>query len=561
MCHDITDKNEIAQIDDASITLEENNYAYDGDAKEPKVTVCDKNGELLSEGSDYTVEYVDNTNAGTAKAIITFKGKYEGETEKLFGITATKLEGYELVLEKTSYDYNGKAIEAGVVVQDGDGKVFDSSNYEVSYSDNDKPGIATVVVNFKGNYSGTLTAEYEILCLHDNAAKHEETDSTCVVPGNTEYWSCDDCGKFFAQKPDKNSDDMAEGSWVKEISGHKTEVVNIRESTCTAEGYTGDTVCIICNTQVANGEKLAKLVHKPVKVAQVNATCQRTGLKAHYMCKNCHKMYTDAAGKKATTEAKLLINKVAHSYTDKVVTGEYLKSVATCTDKANYYYACKYCGLKGTKTYTNGNALGHKLGAMIPQVSATCERSGMKGHYICERCSKWFSDSKAKKSTTEKSSTIKKLSHSYTRKVVGSEYLKSAATCTAKATYYYACKTCDNKGTKTYTVGNALGHDLHNVVEKYATMTTDGKYHSECQRCSYKSKSAVVYKASKITLNSTPNKDNPNRRGVTVKDSKGKAITSSANYTVSYGVADNGKHYTKITWCGLYKDSDKTFYY
>ena len=58
---------------------------YTGSAITPEITVTD--GEkTLTLGTDYTVSYSDNTNAGTATAKITGKGNYSGEIEKTFVI-------------------------------------------------------------------------------------------------------------------------------------------------------------------------------------------------------------------------------------------------------------------------------------------------------------------------------------------------------------------------------------------------------------------------------------------------------------------------------------------
>ena len=46
-----------------------------------------KDGEkALVEGTDYTVTYADNTNAGTATVTITGTGNYAGDTEVTFEI-------------------------------------------------------------------------------------------------------------------------------------------------------------------------------------------------------------------------------------------------------------------------------------------------------------------------------------------------------------------------------------------------------------------------------------------------------------------------------------------
>lgn len=47
-----------------------------------------------------------------------------------------------------------------------------------------------------------------------------------------------------------------------------------------------------------------------------------------------------------------------HSYAEKIVSDKYLKSEATCTDRAVYYYSCS-CGERGEETFEYGNANGH----------------------------------------------------------------------------------------------------------------------------------------------------------------------------------------------------------
>jgi len=58
---------------------------YTGSALEPAVTVTDGEKTLV-EGTDYTITYSDNTNIGTGKVTVTFKGNYSGEVVKEFSI-------------------------------------------------------------------------------------------------------------------------------------------------------------------------------------------------------------------------------------------------------------------------------------------------------------------------------------------------------------------------------------------------------------------------------------------------------------------------------------------
>ena len=61
----------------ASFAVEAGPFTYNGKAFEPAVTVKAADGTVIDAGS-YDVTYRDNVNAGTAKAMVTFKGNYEG---------------------------------------------------------------------------------------------------------------------------------------------------------------------------------------------------------------------------------------------------------------------------------------------------------------------------------------------------------------------------------------------------------------------------------------------------------------------------------------------------
>ena len=53
--------------------------------------------------------------------------------------------------------------------------------------------------------------------------------------------------------------------------------------------------------------------------------------------------------------------------------------------------------------------------------------------------------------------------HAYTEKVVESKYLKTAATCKAKAVYYYSCE-CGERGTETFEYGEKSSHTFDKQV-------------------------------------------------------------------------------------------------
>lgn len=76
-----------------------------------------------------------------------------------------------------------------------------------------------------------------------------------------------------------------------------------------------------------------------------------------------------------------------HVYDKKVVKASYLKSEATCINKAIYYKSC-ICGAQGTETFEYGKTLGHDV--------STTYASDETGHWlICTRdgCGEQFGKS------------------------------------------------------------------------------------------------------------------------------------------------------------------------
>jgi hypothetical protein len=102
--------------------------------------------------------------------------------------------------------------------------------------------------------------------------------------------------------------DMSDVSEKLYICNHiKTELQNVKEATCTSEGYTGDTVCSACGEIIVKGEVVAKKEHTPVKDAAVEATETTEGKTEGSHCAVCNEVLVaqqviPATGKQATTE-------------------------------------------------------------------------------------------------------------------------------------------------------------------------------------------------------------------------------------------------------------------
>ena len=108
-----------------------------------------------------------------------------------------------------------------------------------------------------------------------------------------------------------------------------------------------------------------------------------------------------------TVYAKFSVNH-SHNFNKQVATEPYLKSVATCTAKAVYYFSCE-CGEKGEQTFEYGD----------------------------------------------------KLPHTFCNQITEEKYLKSTATCTAKAVYYYSCECGAASETETFEYGELKDHTFN----------------------------------------------------------------------------------------------------
>ena len=84
-------------------------------------------------------------------------------------------------------------------------------------------------------------------------------------------------------------------------------------------------------------------------VSDNNATCTQDGTMTA-KCDRCDKKNT----------VRDIDSKLHHSYTEQIVSDEYLAAPATCTKKATYYYSC-VCGEKGTETFEYGSTTDHNF--------------------------------------------------------------------------------------------------------------------------------------------------------------------------------------------------------
>ena len=212
------------------------------------------------------------------------------------------------------------------------------------------------------------------------------------------------------------------------------------------------------------------------------ATCTHKAI-----CEDCNAAYGELA---------------AHDFTAETAEEQYLKSAATCTEKAVYYKSCAACGLssKGTAdeaTFFSGNVLDHDWGAWMQNSdekthTRICKRDA--SHTETENCHGGTVTCTHKAVCTVCGGEYGEMAaHSFTAEKAEMQYLKSAATCTEKAVYYKSCAVCgtSSKGTAdeaTFFSGNALDHNwgawTQNSDEKTHTrICKRDTSHTETENC------------------------------------------------------------------------------
>ena len=173
----------IANIAETTVTLNQNSYIYDGTEKQPEVVVKDGDTTLIK-GVDYTISYIDNINAGTAKVIIAGKGIYTGSKEITFEIEKAQIEakisGYTGIYDGTNHGISIEVIkpEEGATIKYGTEEGNCTQTISPTYTD---PGTYTIYYEITAENYETKTGSEQI------KISLKTIENAKVTLENTEY--------------------------------------------------------------------------------------------------------------------------------------------------------------------------------------------------------------------------------------------------------------------------------------------------------------------------------------------------------------------------------------
>ena len=455
--------------------------------------VLDENGNVLADDNTETQRYTTVS--------IQYKFEDGSEIPNTAGGTFTVPYGTKLDLTpaKTLYDYE-------FIKVDGLNKPIVSDGTVVTYYYKNK--------NEEHTHNLTLVA-----------AKA----ATCTTAGNSAYYTCDGCDKWFADATgsveitDKTSVKIpapghtAGTEWKSDDTNHWHECSRCHDKKDeAAHDYGSDNVCDTCGYY-----KTVPHTHNLTLVAAKAATCTTAGNSAYYTCDGCDKWFADATGSvEITDKTSVKIPAPGHTAGTEWKSDDtnHWHECSRCHDKkdeAAHDYGsdnvCDTCGYYKTVPHT------HNL-TLVAAKAATCTEGGKEAYYKCEGCGKFYED------------------------VLGTKEITDLASW-----------------------GNIakIAHTTKQTVTK-ATPTANGKIVNYCSVCKKTLSTTVISKASSIKLKATSLTYNGKVRTpkVIVKDRTGKTLVKNTDYTVSYAKGRKyvGKYAVKITFKGKYSGT-KTLYF
>lgn len=245
---------------------------------------------------------------------------------------------------------------------------WSSSNSEIASVSSD----GNVTARKCGSVTITAQAENGASASAEFTVKHvlqkvPAVEATCTEAGNIEYWSCENCGKFF--RDSEGTQEISQEETVVAAKGHSWSSWTVTEEpTCTRDGKR-ERICANCGCKET--ETISAPGHKWDEEYTVGkeATCTEEGYEAIF-CSVCH-IFDESTYH--------VIPKKEHAFGEWEVTQE-----PNCTKEGSQERTCANCGFKETEIIP---AKGHVWDDVYTvDLEATCVDEGYESIHctICD---------------------------------------------------------------------------------------------------------------------------------------------------------------------------------
>ena len=425
-------QDELAGVEHADLSLETvtpvitvADATYTGSALEPAVTVKDGTATLTLD-KDYTVSYSDNTNAGTGTVTIIGKGIYGGSATQSFTIEKAESPNKPGATLTASY---GTLKVSEVSLPDGWAWAAADKDKELTVGTG-VTATAEYTGNDKANYKDTSVSISVVMsaCTHGGLVKTDAVSATCTAAGNSAYWTCGDCGKYFSDADGSN--EITENSWIIQAKGHTPKAAvkeSVVEATYEADGSYDEVVyCENCTEKISSIKKTVPALSHTYGEPVYEWNSDYTKCTATVVCTDDsnHKITEDATISSRVTKAATVDSMGVTEYTAVFTNALFETQVK---EVENIEKLNSSVDPNPDDPNHNSELHNHTL-VKTNAVPATCEKDGNIEYWTCTDCGANFSDADGKNAID--SIKVNALGHDYGTPT----YTWSAdySTCTAK---------------------------------------------------------------------------------------------------------------------------------
>ncbi len=229
--------------------------------------------------------------------------------------------------------------------------------------------------------------------------------TSCLVDTTLGYFQCETCGRRFLEEEAKT--EVKSDADLKVPGPHNLVKVPKVEPTCTNAGNKEHWACSYCSRLFEDAEGkveikdpalvvLYPLGHDLKHVALSMMGCETDGVKEHWVCNRCGRLFWDENAASECKFADLILPAKGHDYTK-------VQANPGCEDPGWLeHYECYDCGKYFKLDYTevddptlfyippNGHVLNHYV------EDYPCY-DGYHEHYACPICGQWFALDKTTK--------------------------------------------------------------------------------------------------------------------------------------------------------------------
>ncbi len=236
----------------------------------------------------------------------------------------------------------------------------------------------------KCNVCGLVTRQNKTPALGHDMESLPEVPAACGTPGTKAHWHCKRCNGNYENKDGTGW--LSDQALVIPALTHKLTAHPAKAATCTQAGSPAYWSCENCGKNFADENAqtelnqsqlvIQPLGHDMTHHEAVPATCEKDGTVEYWHCERCQLNFADGAGNTSITD---IVDKATGSHQF----GEWKQTTApTCEVEGEETRTCSVCGATETRPVA---ALGHSYDEGVITKQPSCTERGEKT-FTCSRC-------------------------------------------------------------------------------------------------------------------------------------------------------------------------------